>query len=42
LGNRLLGGGENGFKNINVNYKNWLNIATNKLHNISFAGLTTV
>ena len=42
LWNRLLGDGENVFRNIDLNYKNCFNKDTYKLSDISFAGLTTV
>ena len=42
LWNILLGGGENVFQNIVLDYKNCFNKGTYKLNDISFAGLTTV
>ena len=42
LWNRLLGGGENVFKTIDLSYKNCFNKGTYKLSDIYFAGLTTV
>jgi len=42
LWNRLLGGGENVFKTIDLSYKNCFNKGAYKLSDIYFAGLTTV